>query len=249
MNNTSLLFCVLALASITGCPDATTPSDAGRDSGSTPLDSAALDTASTTDDTGTTTEDTGAVGVDSGTAAVDSGRTTPDAGPGPDAGMCVDFPPSPTRPAPVTCSACRPPSLAGGGGTPSACMGDADCTMGMNGRCVFGRIGRYCSYDECFSDSDCGDNEVCLCDGTGLGGGGNSCITTSCRTNNDCGGQTCSPTLGSCGDYAGVVGYACHTASDECTVDTDCAGLGADAYCKFDPAVSHWVCSDAQCVG
>ena len=117
--------------------------------------------------------------------------------------------------------------------------------MGENGRCGFGRIGAFCSYDTCFSDSDCAANEVCLCDGTGMGGGGNTCVVTSCRTNNDCGGQTCSPTFGSCGHYTGVISFACHTTSDECTVDADCTG----GYCMFEPGVSHWVCSTSECVG
>ena len=125
-------------------------------------------------------------------------------------------------------------------------MGDADCTSGMNGRCTSGgRLGPHCTYDTCFSDTDCDANQVCLCDGGD--GGSNHCVTTTCRTNNDCGGQTCSPTFGSCGGFVGVVSYACHTAADECTVDTDCSGAGA--YCKFDPALSHWRCADDFCVG
>lgn len=239
MNKPSLLFCALGLASLSGCPSSNSPADVGVDT--RPSDH---DTGTVGEDTGSTVLDTGTVVEDTGSTVVDTGSAIADTGPLPDAGMCADLPPSPTRPVPVTCSPCRPP----GGGTssgPGECRSDADCTEGDNGRCVFGRAGASCSYDECFSDADCGANEVCLCDGSGLGGGGNSCITTSCRTNNDCGGQTCSPTFGSCGHYTGVVSYACHTASDECTVDSDC-GAG---YCAFDAAVSHWVCSTMECVG
>jgi hypothetical protein len=238
MKQFALLFAALALVSITGCPGSNTPADTGVDARSNADTGVVVDT-------GSVVVDTGSVVVDTGSVAIDTGSVVADTGPRGDAGMCGDYAPTPTRPSPTTCNACRPPSLVGSGGTETNCMGDADCTMGMNGRCTFGRIGPHCTYDTCFSDSDCGADQVCLCDGGD--GGGNHCITTTCGTNNDCGGQTCSPTFGSCGNYAGIVSYACHTTSDECTVDSDCAGV--DAYCKFDPAVSHWVCSDLQCVG
>ena len=81
------------------------------------------------------------------------------------------------------------------------------------------------------------DNNVCLNDG-------------NCRTDADCGeGGACSPTLGDCGDYAGVVAYYCHTPTDECVDDADCTGTAGRGYCAYNPAAGHWMCSDAQCVG
>ncbi len=163
-----------------------------------------------------------------------------------DAGMCMDLPPDPTRMTGVVCSPCRPPGAMSSGGR-GECMSDADCTEGANGRCGFGRAGTFCSYDLCFSDADCDADEACLCDGSGLGGGGNSCVRADCRTNNDCSpGFACSPTFGGCGHYTGFIGFECHTAADECTVDADCGGA---AYCAFDSAVSHWACSTSECAG
>lgn len=220
----------LALAGA-GCSSATqqpVDSGSGTDGGGT-VDAAGSDAGGGDD-----------VGTDAATIA-DAGH---DAAPRTDAGMCVDDPPGTSRPAPVTCMACRPPGPSGGtGGT---CATDADCndtTMGSNGRCLFGRIGPYCSYDACFDDGDCQATEVCLCDGND---GANTCVPADCHVDADCGvGLACAPTLGTCGHYLGFVAYRCHTSSDECTVDSDCAA----GYCAFDETLGHWACSTAECVG
>jgi len=240
MTRLQLLFCVGALASVIGCDGGTTTTaDAGRDTGGRD-GGADLDT-------GAPAEDTGLV-FDSGATLEDSGAdalvTPPDAAPPPDAGMCIDLPPGRTGGVARTCSPGRPPGAMGSAG--GACVTDADCTAGINGRCGFGRIGAFCSYDTCFSDADCADGEACLCDGSNFDGGGNSCVPAACRTNNDCApGFACSPTFGSCGHYTGFVAFECHTAADECTVDADC-GAG---YCAFDATLAHWVCSTSECVG
>lgn len=228
-----------ATTTLLGCPGTTSPGDAGRASDDAPraaLDAPGLDAPVEPTDTGTAGD---------GEGAPDAPVVAPDA---PvvslDAGMCMDLPPAPTRPAEVVCSPCRPPGTTSSGG--GECASDADCTAGDNGRCVFGRIGAFCSYDLCFRDSDCAADEACLCDGSGLGGGGNACVHAGCRTNNDCGpGLACSPTFGSCGHYTGFIGFECHTASDECTEDAEC-GAG---YCAFDPALGRWACSISECVG
>ncbi len=64
-------------------------------------------------------------------------------------------------------------------------------------------------------------------------------------------GGYCSPSLGECGNYDKAVGYFCHTQDDECSDDSDCTGgiASSPAYCAFMPAVGHWRCSTAQCVG
>jgi len=184
--------------------------------------------------------------TDDDAAIVDSGLDAGarDLGPRPDAGMCNDLPAEATRPVPIQCSPCRPPGPGGGGrGT---CVTDADCVGGDNGRCTFGRIGSYCDYDICFKDEDCGAAKVCLCDGSRAGtGGGNACISATCRVDADCGAFTCSPTLGSCGHYTNFVAYRCHTATDACATDADC-GAG---YCAFDDVVGHWACSTDECAG
>ena len=243
--------------SLSGCPETTSPGDAGRDASASGADAfvdptldadvvAMPDAFSALDAPGVDAPGVDAPGADApglDAAASDAPEVSPDAALSMlDGGMCMDLPPDPTRPAEVVCSPCRPPGSSGGGR--GECASDADCMAGMNGRCGFGRGGTFCSYDECFRDSDCEADEACLCDSSG---GGNACVGTGCRTNNDCEpGLACSPTFGSCGHYFGYIGFQCHTPSDECTVDADCGGT---AYCAFDPAISHWVCSTAECVG
>jgi hypothetical protein len=142
----------------------------------------------------------------------------------------------------VTCGA-RP---ADAGDIPSSpmigqCQTDAQCTSGLNGRCV---RGLFCSYDTCFENDDCAAGSTCLCGSSSWVG--NECSQAGCRVDADCPGSWCSPTFGSCGNYAGVVGYACHTPKDECVDDVDCEN-GPGGYCWYSPMVAHWLCSTAQC--
>lgn len=130
------------------------------------------------------------------------------------------------------------------------CLSDADCTAGDNGRCANNRDIWSCSYDTCYSDSACTSGGPCACEG-GSGYAGNTCLPGNCQTDADCGANGyCSPTLGGCGNYGGVIGYFCHTAADKCVDDADCAsptqGLG---YCMYSPEVGHWSCGYGQCVG
>ncbi len=236
-----------AMLAIAGCGTSTTVeptdtgggTDGGSDAPAPAVDAPGLD-APGLDAPGLDAPGLDAPGLDA-PATSDAGAAD---APRPDAGMCVDPPPDPTRPNPVACSACRPPGTATGG---PDCNSDADCpdtSTGTNGRCVFGRIGGYCSYDTCFDDGDCATGEVCLCDGGS--GGGNTCVSGDCRVDADCaGGFACAPTFGSCGHYFGFVAYRCHRADDTCTVDADC-GTG---YCAYDEVSGHWACSTSECAG
>lgn len=206
-------------------PDTGGDLDSGRDSGAEP-DSSRADMGNPPD-TGSPTD---------GGLASDTGSTT-------DMGTvaCEDPPAGPSRPVPVECKPCRLPGpgmIMGG-----LCAEDSDCTEGDNGRCGYSRIGGQCSYDECFSDNDCMPNQVCACDG-GYGGG-NACIDANCHVDSDCAGRACAPSLGDCGHYFPPVGYYCHTAADTCNTDADCPG----GYCAYMPALGHWTCSMAECVG
>jgi hypothetical protein len=154
------------------------------------------------------------------------------------------------RPAAEMCDDLRTPGSAMPGIEGASCGADADCTDGDNGRCVDFRGDQQCNYDECFADADCPGMGVCACGG-GFWSDNNVCLNDgNCRTDADCGeGGACSPTLGDCGDYAGVVAYYCHTPTDECVDDADCTGTAGRGYCAYNPAAGHWMCSDAQCVG
>jgi hypothetical protein len=163
--------------------------------------------------------------------------------------------PAKHRPSAVSCgtppASLIPPGTGGASGAPlpppDMCMTNTDCQSGPNGRCIFGRIGQYCTYDACFTDENCEAGAVCMCGSQS--GPGNHCSQKGCRVDADCPGSWCSPTFSSCGTYSGVVGYACHTSTDECVDDADCTSSGAGIYCMYSPMVAHWVCSSSQCAG
>ena len=188
---------------------------------------------------------------DDGGTSEDGGRLD-DGGPRPDGGDCTLPTPAEHRTAATACSMDRPSTTP----DPTAmgdCTTDADCAAGINGRCINGRGYFFCSYDTCFADSEC-TGGPCLCRGEGGGvgtGGANRCAGGNCRTDGDCGaGGWCSPTLGTCGDYGGVVGYYCHTCDDECTDDSECASpTMGPGYCAYEPTVAHWMCQYSQCAG
>lgn len=175
----------------------------------------------------------------------------------------VDVPPTRRVPmrhraAAMACSRERPASTCMAGfGPPSACTTDAQCTTGVNGRCVGNpHDGCRCNYDTCFADGECSTGGPCECRLSSRGASGaNVCLAGNCRVDADCGAEGfCSPTLGSCGDYGGTVGYYCHTPNDECLDDADCvdrdAGfLGQRPYCMFARETGRWVCSNQGCAG
>jgi hypothetical protein len=156
-----------------------------------------------------------------------------------------------------TAVACGEPM--GGGGAPNGaspdpvtCVMNTDCTSGPNGRCIGGRIGLHCVYDQCFTDDVCRGG-VCEC-GTALGEGSH-CLAAGCLVDADCPESFCSPTFGTCGAYSGVVSYQCHTQFDECVDDSDCTRLvdtkagGGPGYCAYDPKLGHWACGYTYCAG
>lgn len=186
----------------------------------------------------------------------DAGPPVGDAGPEEDAGPlgCTLREPEQHRASAEACPMDRPASSVTDG--MGQCSSDSDCTEGINGRCYNSRFETVCSYDTCFSDSECGDS-ACICRG-GSGGvgsfGANRCIGGGCQTDSDCGaGGFCSPSFGDCGDFGGTVGYFCRTCEDECLNDSDCTEetgpFGGGGYCAFNPAVGHWACSYSQCAG
>lgn len=167
-----------------------------------------------------------------------------------DGAVCTDFSePSVVAgmpPAAGSCNVCRPASGTTAG-TGLECASDSDCVSGRNGRCLAQRFGYACSYDQCLTHADCGNDQVCACGGDSIAA--NRCMSATCRSNEDCGGRACAPTFGGCGNYSGFVAYRCHTTQDECAADADCAAMGVGAYCAFDDAASHWVCSNLHCAG
>jgi hypothetical protein len=180
------------------------------------------------------------------------------------------------RPVGSTCPAQRGPSSvsvdgcqnnsAVNNGAYVLCTQDADCTTGINGRCF--EVGPMacmtdCSYDTCFSDSDCPSNQPCECRQSASDSTANQCETGgNCRIDADCGqggycspsqvnnfclcpspalcgpGTSCSPGPCACGDSCGH-GYFCHTPVDTCVDDSDCDG----ATCNYDTVNNRWSCA------
>ena len=172
----------------------------------------------------------------------------------PDMTMPTPKPPAMHRPMALTCPMDRPPGGTSTGMT--GCKSDADCTdgtKGKNGRCTISRIGYTCTYDTCFTDAECSGKPCeCRAAATSASADTNHCLADgNCVTDSDCGaGGFCSPTLGSCGNYTGIVAYYCHSAKDACTDDADChkdGGIGG--YCAYDKLTSSWQCSTSQCAG
>jgi hypothetical protein len=142
------------------------------------------------------------------------------------------------------------------------CHSDSDCTAGSNGRCVAAprlAVSCDCSYDTCMKDADCPQpGGVCECRPEASGQGSiapttpaspaNACLAGNCRVDADCAGGYCSPSLGSCGNFGGVVGYYCHTPNDQCVDDSDCAARGGGD-CRYNTTTGAWACNTSQCVG
>jgi len=108
----------------------------------------------------------------------------------------------------------------------AACSSHEDCTDGDNGRCTTGLWGANdcaCSYDECFSDSDCPSGKLCGCGEAGAFGlyANNTCVTALCHTDADCDAGLCLAVPYYCA-YTEVEPrhlvdrYQCATAEDEC---------------------------------
>jgi hypothetical protein len=123
------------------------------------------------------------------------------------------------------------------------CTKDADCTAGMNGRCMAHNepCDTACSYDECLTDSDCPEGP-CLCRSGGADTLSNQCLPGgNCKKDADCGNcGYCSPSAVPEGFDCRVAAltYTCHTATDKCTDRGNCDG----GYCAYDTAAARWAC-------
>ena len=137
---------------------------------------------------------------------------------------------------PIACEASRPCTPI----RPSVCRSHGECSEGDNGRCSYN--GDACTYDECFGDEDCQQNALCDC--AGGPDANHRCLPVECRTDQDCtSGMWCSPSPQlECPQP--VVGYFCHTATDECVVDGDCRPA---EYCAFNPSSRAWACATQLC--
>lgn len=203
-------------------------------------------------------------GMDASPSRPDGSPTGSDASPAPKGG-----PPTNHVPTAAACPMTRPPGFDQPGadaGPGFACDDDSQCTDGgTNGRCLLysgGQVrGSACTYDTCFSNTDCksmgGGPCVCGVAATGTTTSGqqvnegrtaNTCAAGNCQVDSDCATGYCSPTYDTtCGPRDGYVGYYCHTPNDECDNDSDCtmppSGPGsASGYCTYQTTVGKWTC-------
>jgi hypothetical protein len=134
----------------------------------------------------------------------------------------------------------------------SSCTKHADCTDGVNGKCVNGpgMAARmfYCAYDQCATDADCDPGKMCYCSANTAA----RCLAIgNCQSDADCGGgpySYCSPSMSwDCGGHRPIDGSHCHTPLDTCMDDLDCTGTD---YCNFNVYEARWKCTptDQSCV-
>jgi hypothetical protein len=145
------------------------------------------------------------------------------------------------------------------------CTSDSQCTAGVNGRCFpfEGLVGPGgCSYDECFTDSNCGSKTPCLCRTSSTDNSANVCnVAGNCAVDSDCGpAGYCSPSAQIVPNQPpnvcfGSTPYYCHTAADLCINSSDCAPSdggpptpGIPTYtCAYSPQDDRWECTNAVC--
>jgi len=139
------------------------------------------------------------------------------------------------------------------------CVVDSDCAGGPNGRCLCAPAfvtpdsgtgpetaynETFCSYDECFVDSDCGPRVPCDCRIVGIYGSPNVCLSASnCAIDSDCSAPGfCSQSVVL--DQTPDLGFFCHTTDDTCIDDVDCLLPFAPyrGYCAFDTTRQSWRC-------
>jgi hypothetical protein len=80
----------------------------------------------------------------------------------------------------------------------------------------------------------------------------NKCVANGCTTDASCGeGGACSPSPATCAEQSAIATgpsdgfpHYCHTTSDQCLDDMDCAGKGI---CAYSAGALTWRCSGVPC--
>ena len=129
----------------------------------------------------------------------------------------------------------------------STCSSDSQCIDGVNGRCFpwEGLVGPGgCSYDECFSDSNCGARTPCLCRSSSTDNSANMCdVGGNCAVDSDCGpGGYCSPSVQIVPNQPpnvcwGSAPYYCHRR----TKSTDLLGASSNSVPRRGSRLRAWI--------
>ena len=145
------------------------------------------------------------------------------------------------RPVATTCPTTRGPGCEPSCGSVGNCGSDSDCDAGINGRCTGSAPLPFlsCTYDRCFSDSDCAPKTPCICRTSSSDSASNMCPAYgNCAVDSDCGPNGyCSPSIS---NTCLFVFYFCHTPNDLCVNNQDCATPNG---CAYDFDAQRWQCS------
>lgn len=231
-----LVWAAIAVAALGACGGTTlTDGNGGPDGGSSSSSGGSSSSGSSSSGSGSGSSSGSSGGASSGSSGSSSGGT---------GRVPVNHRPDDSQ--------CQQPAPAGDcqimSGGPGECHADADCAdAGVNGRCIEsmgGAIYCRCTSDACAGDSSCPTGQTCACHGAPYtGGDGNACVPGNCRVDADCGpGGYCSPSyqVQGCG---GLAGYYCHTPTDTCVDDSDCAtSTSGPQVCAYSTTAGHWKC-------
>jgi hypothetical protein len=129
-----------------------------------------------------------------------------------------------------------------------ACMSDADCNAGPNGKCSSLKNLRdgsnYCDcVYSCVNDSDCMPGSVCVCPGVvKTSVDWSFCAPATCITDANCPSGECGITTFYNGCYYDTA-LQCRAPGDVCRLTTDCVG----AECAIEPPLGYQ-CRTQNCV-
>jgi hypothetical protein len=124
------------------------------------------------------------------------------------------------------------------------CVDDpSKCSAYLNGYCdstfAGGEAPVATCRSGCYTDLDCGENNLCVC-GNPQSPTGGVCRYSNCKIDDDCApGYFCASYEGACGGG----GFACQTPDDTCVTSKDCSGFGT---CSSD-FQGFRSCSNAVC--
>ncbi len=121
------------------------------------------------------------------------------------------------------------------------CRNHTDCSDKPNGYCYTDDDPCECHYHECLEDSDCADDEACIC----YASREHRICAKSCRSSNECEeGHKCieAGIWGGClvnQELLGSQGFRCTSNEDECESDWDCP---KDYRCVYTERKGHFSC-------